>query len=58
MPLNLHHLLQTKQFKHSSRFVYAHLGYFILENMPHSGKICAGYADVTFFNEPDRYSIK
>ncbi|MBW1748557.1 MAG: cupin domain-containing protein [Deltaproteobacteria bacterium] len=32
--------------------------YFIADNMPHSGKIYAGYADVTFFNEPDRYSKK
>ena len=32
--------------------------YFIPEGMPHSGKIYAGYADVTFFNEPDRYSRK
>ena len=32
--------------------------YFIKEDAPHSGKIYAGYADVTFFNEPDRYSRK
>ena len=32
--------------------------YFIEENMPHSGKIYAGYADVTFFNELNRYSKK
>ena len=32
--------------------------YFIEENMPHSGKIYAGYADFIFFNEPDRYSRK
>jgi quercetin dioxygenase-like cupin family protein len=32
--------------------------YFIEEDMPHSGKIYAGYTDVTFFNEPDRYSRK
>ncbi len=32
--------------------------YFIEENVPHSGKIYAGYADVTFFNEPDRYFRK
>jgi hypothetical protein len=24
----------------------------------HSGKIYAGYADITFFNEPSRYSKK
>ena len=24
----------------------------------HSGKIYAGYSDITFFNEPNRYSIK
>jgi quercetin dioxygenase-like cupin family protein len=30
--------------------------YFIPEGIPHSGKIYAGYADVTFFNEPNRYS--
>ena len=32
--------------------------YFIPEGTLHSGKIYAGYADVTFFNEPDRYSRK
>ena len=32
--------------------------YFIKEDTPYSGKIYAGYADVTFFNEPDRYSRK
>jgi quercetin dioxygenase-like cupin family protein len=42
---------KTKTFTKGDR-------YFIAENMPHSGKIYAGYADVTFFNEPDRYSIK
>jgi quercetin dioxygenase-like cupin family protein len=42
---------KTKTYKKGDR-------YFIAENMPHSGKIYAGYADVTFFNEPDRYSIK
>jgi len=30
----------------------------IPEGMLHSGKIYAGYADVTFFDEPDRYSRK
>lgn len=32
--------------------------YYIPEGVLHSGKIYAGYADVTFFNEPGRYSIK
>ena len=32
--------------------------YFIPEGTPHSGKIYAGYADITFFDESDRYSIK
>ena len=32
--------------------------YFIPEGMLHSGKIYAGYAAVTFFNEPNRYSRK
>jgi quercetin dioxygenase-like cupin family protein len=32
--------------------------YFIPEGVLHSGKIYAGYADITFFNEPDRYSMK
>jgi MFS family permease len=32
--------------------------YFIPENVKHSGKIYAGYADITFFNEPDRYKKK
>ncbi len=32
--------------------------YFIPEGVPHSGKIFAGYADITFFNEPGRYSKK
>lgn len=29
--------------------------YFIPAGTPHSAKIYAGYADVTFFNQPDRY---
>ena len=29
--------------------------YFIPENVKHSGRIRAGYADITFFNGPDRY---
>ncbi len=32
--------------------------YYIPEGVEHSGKIYAGYADMTFFNELNRYSIK
>ncbi|MFC1495276.1 cupin domain-containing protein [Thermodesulfobacteriota bacterium] len=32
--------------------------YFIPENIKHSGKIYAGYADITFFNESGRYKLK
>lgn len=32
--------------------------YYIPEGVPHSGKIYAGYADMTFFNEPHRYAKK
>ena len=32
--------------------------YYIPEGIEHSGKIYAGYADVTFFDEPDRYTMK
>lgn len=32
--------------------------YFIPEGVKHSGKIFSGYADVTFFAEPKRYSPK
>ena len=32
--------------------------YYIPEGILHSGKIYAGYADITFFNEPNRYSRK
>ena len=32
--------------------------YYIPEGVTHSGKIHAGYADVTFFNEPSRYRTK
>ncbi len=32
--------------------------YFIPENVRHSGKIYAGYADITFFNEATRYKEK
>lgn len=30
--------------------------YYIPEGVPHSGKIYAGYADITFFDQPDRYT--
>lgn len=32
--------------------------YYIPAGVPHSGKIFAGYADMTFFNEPNRYTKK
>jgi quercetin dioxygenase-like cupin family protein len=32
--------------------------YYIPEGVQHTGKIYSGYADITFFNEPARYSIK
>jgi quercetin dioxygenase-like cupin family protein len=32
--------------------------YYIPEGIKHSGKIYAGYADITFFNEPNRYTKK
>lgn len=32
--------------------------YYIPEGVKHSGKIYAGYADITFFNERDRYTAK
>lgn len=32
--------------------------YFIPKGIIHSGKIFAGYADMTFFNEKDRYNTK
>ena len=32
--------------------------YYIPEGVVHSGKIYAGYADITFFDEPDRYLRK
>ncbi|MCP5101909.1 MAG: cupin domain-containing protein [bacterium] len=32
--------------------------YYIPEGVVHSGKIHAGYADITFFDEPDRYPKK
>jgi len=32
--------------------------YFIPQGVRHSAKIYAGYADITFFNQKDRYSVK
>ncbi|MCP3941647.1 MAG: cupin domain-containing protein [Desulfobacteraceae bacterium] len=32
--------------------------YYIPEGIKHSGKIYAGYADMIFFNEPNRYTKK
>lgn len=32
--------------------------YFIPDGVRHSGKIYAGYADITFFNQKDRYNVK
>jgi quercetin dioxygenase-like cupin family protein len=32
--------------------------YFIPEGVKHSGKIFAGYADMTYFDQKDRYGIK
>ncbi len=32
--------------------------YYIPEGVKHSSKIYAGYADISFFNEPNRYSPK
>ena len=32
--------------------------YFIPKDVKHSGKIYAGYADMTFFNQSDRYKEK
>jgi quercetin dioxygenase-like cupin family protein len=32
--------------------------YYIPEGMKHSGKIFAGYADMTFFNQRDRYKAR
>jgi len=32
--------------------------YFIPAGVAHSGKIHAGYADITFFDEPGRYKAK
>ncbi len=32
--------------------------YYIPASVKHAGKIYAGYADITFFDEPDRYQTK
>lgn len=32
--------------------------YYIPADVQHSGKIYAGYADITFFEEKDRYKVK
>jgi len=32
--------------------------FYIPAGVKHSGKIYKGYADITFFDEPDRYPIK
>ncbi len=32
--------------------------YFIPEGVKHSAKIYAGYSDITFFNQKDRYKAK
>ena len=32
--------------------------YYIPEGVKHSGKIYSGYADITFFNDPNRYPKK
>lgn len=32
--------------------------YFIPAGVKHSGRIYAGYADITFFNQSDRYKCK
>ena len=32
--------------------------YYLPEGVLHSGKIYAGYTDIIFFDEPDRYSRK
>jgi quercetin dioxygenase-like cupin family protein len=32
--------------------------YYIPEGVKHSGKIYAGYADMTFFDQEDRYTAK
>jgi quercetin dioxygenase-like cupin family protein len=32
--------------------------YYIPAGVKHSGRIYAGYADITFFDQPDRYQAK
>jgi len=32
--------------------------YYIPGGVPHSSKIYAGYADISFFNDPERYAKK
>lgn len=32
--------------------------YFIPEGIRHSGRIYSGYADITFFDQRDRYTVK
>jgi len=32
--------------------------YFIEKGVKHSGRIFSGYADMTFFNQKDRYGVK
>ena len=32
--------------------------FHIEKGKPHSGRIYAGYADITFFNQADRYKVK
>lgn len=32
--------------------------YFIPKGIKHSGKIYKGYADITYFNQKDRYKVK
>lgn len=32
--------------------------YYIPKGARHSARIYAGYTDITFFNEPDRYSVR
>ncbi len=32
--------------------------YYIPDGVKHSGRIFAGYADMTFFNQKDRYEVK
>ena len=42
---------QNKSFTKGDR-------YYIPAGVRHSGKIYKGYADITFFDEPDRYPAK